>query len=388
MRHFLLKISESSRSRDWRLSMLPFIMGCVYLWIWHFQLPFTGRTLLLVALSLTTSTGFAALGYFINEFFDQQQDALAGKINRVAPLSSVQRLVWVSVITSVAFLPWLWLPSNNWSRVLIVIQIGLFLIYSLPFPRLKAVPFISNLVDMGYAYLVPLVLSFHTFALFAGGAYPAWVFPLAGTVGLIGFRNIVIHQVNDVFNDKRAGIVTLPILLGPKRVTYLIYTLLSLETIAFVASGIMISTEGRHSYLFIIMSLALFCILSASNLSKNRLMMLSPLDNIRHLTDPFYQIYFPLLLLFLLSTDELRWITLLPLHATLFVPNSLMKDSWVGIKGLTPKLGALHWRAFVWARHKVSCAVNYPLYWLFRLVGVDLIKERKSALQYVVSRIF
>jgi hypothetical protein len=378
MRHFLLKISESSRSRDWRLSMLPFIMGCVYLWIWHFQLPFTGRTLLLVALSLTTSTGFAALGYFINEFFDQQQDALAGKINRVAPLSSVQRLVWVSVITSVAFLPWLWLPSNNWSRVLIVIQIGLFLIYSLPFPRLKAVPFISNLVDMGYAYLVPLVLSFHTFALFAGGAYPAWFVPLAITVGLVGFRNILIHQVNDIFSDGLIGMPSTARCLGPRGTSILIYGALSLETIGFLLFGLMLVAEV-HTSLLLPLGFMMFTIVRMRRITVEKAFQFNPISPLRHLNDPFYQILFPLLALTCAALTDALWLILFPFHFALLIPDSILSSSIA--KGTDLRWWFVGRLPLI--RGLVSAIINYPIYWLFKMFGINLIAEGVSAMTFV-----
>ncbi len=387
MRNFLLRISESSRSKDWRHSMLPFIMACVYLWILYFNLAFDTGTLLLVTLSLITSAGFAALGYFINEFFDQRHDALAGKINRATSLTLVQKLGLFFLISAIAFFPWLWLPTNGWSWALVSIQVGLFLLYSIPCTRLKSVPFVSNLVDMGYAYWIPMLLSFHTFALFAKGHYPCWLSPFAVTVALIGFRNIVIHQVNDVFHDRIAGITTLPRLLGPKRLTLFLYTLLTVEFTSFVTFSVMISAEGRYHYLLITISFIHFTIIRLSSLKNKGGLNFSPLHRLRHLTDPFYQIYFPLLLLIILSSEDLMWTSLLPLHTALFVPRYLLNDAWVGMKDIPPKVGASYWRVYVWTRHIMSCAVNYPIYWLFRLLGIDLVNERKSAMQYLISRL-
>jgi len=381
----LTVISASSRSRDWRLSLLPFIMGCVYLWMWYFGLPFDGRTLLLVALSLVTATGFAALGYFINEFFDQRHDAMAGKPNRLTPLSTPMQLGLFMAATATAFLPWLWLPADDTSWTLICTQVGLFLLYSLPFPRLKAIPLASNLVDMGYAYVVPLMLSFHTYALFAHGGYPSWLMPLVVTVGLVGFRNILIHQVNDVFNDRRAGMITLPQMLGPKGTYTAFFTLLILECGAFVGFSSMLATGNSVMYALPVLFF-LFCIIRIYLLRNVLSPRFLPLEKTRHLTDPFYQLVFPVVLLIALISADWRWVLLLLVHAALLVPAYLFRDALRAGAALRPKISALVWYLLARARHLASCTVNYPIYWLFLLFGVDLTRERKSALGFIRSK--
>jgi 4-hydroxybenzoate polyprenyltransferase len=80
----LARIAHLSRTKDWRLTFIPFILGCVYLWLVWFRTPFSIEAMTLIALSLITAIGFAALGYLINEYFDQEDDARAGKLNRMA----------------------------------------------------------------------------------------------------------------------------------------------------------------------------------------------------------------------------------------------------------------------------------------------------------------
>jgi len=381
MASLLQRISDSSRSRDWRLSLLPFIMGCVYLWIWHFGLPFDGRTLLLVALSLVTATGFAALGYFINEFFDQRHDAMAGKPNRLTPLSAQMQVGLLLTAILTAFLPWLWLPADGISWTLIGTQVGLFLLYSLPFPRLKAIPFVSNLVDMAYAYMVPLMLSFHTYALFADGAYPSWLVPLVVTVGLVGFRNILIHQVNDLFNDRRARMSTLPQVLGPKGTSLAFLILLILECGFFLAFGSIISKE--NSFMLVLPALfLLFCIIRMPLLRNTFSLQFLPLEKTRHLTDPFYQLVFPAVLLVSLIFADWRWLMLLPAHAALLTPSEVFVR--MGASGRDTYWWLGRQRPLV--RAAISAAVNYPIYWSFCLFGVDLVREGKSAAGFIRSK--
>lgn len=381
MASLLQRISDSSRSKDWRLSLLPFIMGCVYLWIWHFGLPFDGHTLLLVALSLVTATGFAALGYFINEFFDQRHDALAGKPNRLTPLSSQIQLGLLIAAMSTAFLPWLWLPADGTSWVLIGMQTGLFLLYSLPFPRLKAIPFVSNLVDMGYAYVVPLLLSFRTYALYAEDYYPLWIVPLVLTVGLVGFRNILIHQVNDVFNDRRAGMNTLPQMLRPKATSAAFLVMLTLECGCFVTFCIALASDNRSMYALPILFI-LFIVIRIYFLRNVLSFRFFPLENTRHLTDPFYQLVFPAVLLVAMIHVDWRWASLLPAHAALLTPSEVFVR--LAASGRNAYWWLIRQRPMV--RAAISAVVNYPIYWMFRLFGVDLVHERKSAVEFIRSR--
>jgi 4-hydroxybenzoate polyprenyltransferase len=385
MASLLQRISESSRSRDWRLSLLPFIMGCVYLWIWHFKLPLSGGTLLLITLSLVTATGFAALGYLINEFFDQKHDALAGKANRLTPLSvPMQGGVLLAAILA-AFSPWFWLPADGLSWCLIGTQLGLFLLYSLPFPRLKAVPVVSNLVDMGYAYVVPMALSFHTYALYSDGNTRLWFYALLATVALVGFRNILVHQVNDVFNDRRAGMRTLPQVLGPKGTAIALIVLLGAEVSAFLLFGFLLaSAEPWMSAIPVFFSI--FCAGRVVHLRDKIALRFIPLEEVRHLTDPFYQLVFPTILLFALAVSQPWWMLLLLLHGTALMPWYLFKDAFRAMRAVVPQMRRLMWLLVAHVRHWASCMVNYPIYWGFRLFGIDLIREQRSALDFLRSK--
>lgn len=381
MASLLQRISDSSRSRDWRLSLLPFIMGCVYLWIWHFGLPWESRTVLLVLLSLVTAAGFASMGYFINEFFDQRHDALAGKANRITPLGTGQRLGLLFLAVAAAFAPWLWLPADGVSWLIIASQVGFFLVYSLPFPRLKAVPIASNLVDMGYAYLLPLLLSFRTYMLFAGGEATSWLWPLMIAVALIGLRNILIHQVNDLFNDRRAGMKTLPQLIGTKGVAIALITLIVFEIVAFLLFGLLLADD--HIWMSLLPSMfAIFCVGRVFLLRKKLSLRFIPLEPTRHLTDPFHQLIFPVIFLAALAITDVRWLMLLPFHAALLTPAHVFSEIFARSRE------AWWWadRQRPVARAAISASVNYPIYWLFRLFGVDLVREGKSATGFIRSK--
>lgn len=361
------KLSNITRAGDWRFSFVPFIIGCVYLWFYWFQLPFTGSTLLLLTFSLITTFGFAALGYFINEFFDRELDAKAGKINRMSLLNPAQRLGLLVCILFATFLPWVYLPSNEVSFLLISLEIALFLVYSLPIIRLKEKPFLSSFIDASYAYVVPLVLSFYTYSIYAGKSpFSLFFVFFISAVFFIGFRNITIHHINDVFKDIKAGVVTLPQILGPAKTNVLIYTLIVLEIIAFSLSCVCISIEFPYVFVWCILYFVLL-IYSIYNLNFrfDRYFCVNPA---RHLTDKAYQIWFPIFLLVLLVTEDWRWVFVFIVHFFVLVPFSFFKNTYIVLR--------------LKVRPILSVTINYSIYYTMKLFGVDLKKENKSLLEF------
>ena len=351
---------------------MPFIMGCVYMWLWWFKLPFTLKTISLTFLSLLTTIGFASLGYFINEFFDKESDAKAGKLNKLAFISP--QLQFGICLSSIALtlLPWIWLPSNSISWLLIVLQIFLFLIYSLPFPRIKESTYLSVVIDSLYAYVVPLILSFYTFGLIAGTTtIPTWFYLFVVAVFFIGLRNIIIHQVNDVMKDKQSGMTTLPMVLGVENTKLVVVIILLYEVLFIMTWVLALQVEHVEMWMWIPIYLpaafySLRYLLSTSNINYDKLFI-----------NYTYQYFMPLLLILLLVINNVGWIFILLLHVILLIPFHLIKKSFNLLKEVIS-----YTQRFVYndVRNILSMVINYPIYYCFRLLGVDLKKENVSAL--------
>lgn len=375
----LARIAHLSRAKDWRLTFIPFILGCVYLWLLWFQTPFSFDAMVLFFLSLTTAIGFAALGYLINEYFDQDDDLRAGKLNRMAIAPANMRTGLLLAASLIALLPWLWLPSNRFSWLFIAAELGCFAMYSLPVLRLKNIPFIANLIDMAYAYTIPLVLSFHTYSLFHSQSWPAWLWPLVACVSLIGLRGIIIHQVDDLFNDKRAGISTLPITIGPRPTSLVLAFLLMAECVAFLLFAIMLCSVMPWWAVSIPLVYLIYIAMLVRSEQSLQLAFL-PLTPQRHATDQFYQIVFPMLMLALLALSNWWWAILIPLHVGIMVPFHAMKGVWH--KGRN----AVDWVYYIGIRKPMNATVNYSIYYGFLMIGVNLKKENTSAAQYLRNR--
>jgi len=349
------------------------------MWLWWFKLPFSTHTILLTLLSLITTVGFASLGYFINEFFDKASDAKAGKLNKLTFLSpQLQAAVFLSAVV-LTFIPWVWLPSTALSWLLIGMQILLFLVYSLPFPRLKESTYLSIVIDSLYAYLVPLVLSFYTFSLIAGvTGIPAWFYLFGASVFFIGLRNIIIHQVNDVMKDKQSGIMTLPLVSGVQSTKKILLAILLYE--AFFG---LLSIVALMKFNLVVLVYGFICFSIA--LRAIRIAMKSDFDPQRD--DLFinwsYLYFFPLFTLVAAGVGNPFWLLLLPLHLTFLFPHYLIDKAILHLRRNYYKVVVF---VSVEVRDALSKMVNYPLYYAFKLFGIDLKKENKSAADVLLGK--
>ncbi len=383
IRASIQKLLLVTRSKDWRVSFVPFIIGCVYLWLYIFKIPFQSSSLKLFLFSLITTFGFASFGYFINEYFDKTTDIAAGKINKLSLLTQPQQILLFTASFLVTFLPWIWLPSDKISWLLIYLEISLFFLYSLPFPRFKTVPYLSGFIDASYAYFIPLILSFYTYTMYANTSFTPFLSFFSLSVFFIGYRNILIHHVNDIFKDQLSGTVTLPQKIGPKKTNQLIILLLICEVIFTIISSALVAFENSLFFVWIIFYILFIFIRLKQYNFKIRIEYVA-VEPVRHLTDLAYQISFPLINLLLLIYMDWRWILLLPFHFVLLIP-AFFKDK------------IFESLVFLWSnftshflypcRLTFSRIINYPIYYFFLFFGVNLIKENKSAFSYLKSRL-
>jgi len=381
------KILQLTRAKDWRLSFVPFIIGCVYLWLWWFKIPLTGSSLLLFLLSFITTFGFAALGYFINEFFDKAIDARAGKANRLATLPYIYQALLFIACMVVTFLPWLWLPKNKNTFLLLGAELLLFLLYSLPFPRLKAVPLISGFIDSGYAYVLPLVLSFYTYSLFTGNTNLQMIYWLAAAVFFIGFRNITIHHVNDIFKDMRAHSRTLPQLLGVTATNYLLLILFAQEILLIVIWTVLLALQQPLFWAWLLIYPVVIILRYRSIAGQFQFNFIS-IEPVRHLTDPLYQYVFPAFTLLLAITVDYKWMLLVPFHIALLLtpPMRTIATEIIYWRSVSFKYAAIRtFTAIVIV--PTGAAVNYTIYFLFRAFGVNLRKQNLSALSFIKKKL-
>jgi hypothetical protein len=384
--NFSNKLILATRSTDWRYSFIPNIFGNIYLWLYLFNIDVNKLSLLLLVGSLFTSFGFAAFGYFINELFDRKDDIKAGKNNKLSELNTFSILFLLLIILCGTFIPWIFLPANNTSYFLIICEISLFLIYSSPPIRLKEHWLLATLIDATYAYVIPFILSAYTYFLFksqdSSNTYIyfvllAYIFALF----LAGIRNITIHNINDIFYDKFIGKITLPRYIGVYKTNiFLISTIIIEIALCALTFGIL----AFHHFIFTLGLLVTSWIATKFykrvKLLKNKLIVH---NSNRHATDRLYQFFFPLLFLSVLIYTKPSWWFLLLIHISLFIPISIYTPilSWL------VRLRIHLIRLRIDLKQLISSIVNYSIYYAFLICGVNLIKEKKSAWEYIKNKI-
>ena len=379
VRSAISSLSHITRAGDWRFSFVPFIIGCVYLWVLWFGIPFSSGALLFLLLSLCTTFGFAALGYYINEFFDRHEDRRAGKLNKLEMLPLWGKFLLLLGILGLTSLPWLGLPVGEYTLPLIAGEVGLFLLYSLPLTRLKKRPYVSGIVDASYAYVLPLLLSSYTYCLYRGIPLPAGIALFLVSVFFIGARNISIHHINDIFRDLKSGNVTLPQKLGPKKTTTFLVVLFVLEFLFFCLFFGWASFRVPLLWVWLVFYL-LFILF---HLYRHRADINGPYLGIRparHLPDAGYQLWFPLVMLGLLLVVDARWALILPFHGLLLLPHFSWQKAGQKMRWVWGKM-----QVYVFIPVKV--AVNHFIYWFFRIFGVDLVKKNTSALGFIKRKL-
>ena len=156
---------------------------------------------------------FNLLIYGVNDIYDQETDAAnprKGSLEGARIRQSEVRLIaWAVAVTNAPFLVYFLLALPPVANAAIALYALVFVFYSAPPLRFKARPFLDSLSNAAYALplvIVPLAL----------GEAPVW--PAA--LGLMAW-SVAKHPfdaVQDIVEDREAGITTTAVRLGPRGV--------------------------------------------------------------------------------------------------------------------------------------------------------------------------
>src|ERR1044072_1898288 len=146
------------------------LLNILYTVMFIGTLPFS-RSLLLLVPAVVTIAGIGSFGHLLNDWFDVEADSRANKENRLTHVSLWQKSLLVSVALVVALLPWIILPSDRLSVILLIGEFLLLVFYAPPPLRLKERIYLAPIADAAYAYAVPAALAAHTSFLASGKLY-------------------------------------------------------------------------------------------------------------------------------------------------------------------------------------------------------------------------
>ncbi len=302
----------------WWRYIIPPMYGFVYLSICASTAPLKTAVIRLVWFTLTI-IATAAFGYFLNDWSDIEQDAEAGKPNRVAGLSPQQRVGIAFLLLVCSWAPWIALPRNSTNMTFMVLQYVAFVSYSCPPFRLKERSQWGLICDMLYGHLIPIVVTVATFnddhSRLQSWTFYAFLLPWLVCKGL---RNIATHQVNDRSKDRKAGVRTLVLKMGPLRTIKAInYVILPLEILSLSALLVLLATYHLPLYAgfigFLIFTCLKFSIWRVPSLSIRKRWF-----KFLYFMNDFYEEWLPLTALVVLAMARPESLVLIAAHFCMF----------------------------------------------------------------------
>jgi 4-hydroxybenzoate polyprenyltransferase len=172
--------------------------------------------------------GIAGFGHLVNDYFDRATDRLSGAPNLVGERATGPLVANTTAVLALAWIPWLWLPTDAVILSLLVLEFVLFVMYSMPVIRLKERGLLGPVTDALYSYTVSTSVATLVFAKLAQFHVAVWFSLLiAAWSFLLGLRQILAHQILDASRDALAGLRTFVTIHGWRQ------TLLLLDWVIF-----------------------------------------------------------------------------------------------------------------------------------------------------------
>jgi 4-hydroxybenzoate polyprenyltransferase len=200
-----------ARPGNWFVSKIPPLLAVAYLDILRLGVV-RHEAARLLACGFLSIICVAIYGHVINDIFDREADRLANKVNRLAGMRPVCRVLLAGAFLIAGFLPALIAHYSIGVLSLLTLNYLWPTIYSIPITRLKEKGLLGVACDALGSHITPTLF---VLALFATSA------PAQSTTGLIGFgmmatvwagalglKGILHHQIADRENDLQSGIVT------------------------------------------------------------------------------------------------------------------------------------------------------------------------------------
>ena len=310
----------------WWQHIVPPVLAAAYSATAVGALP-GGELLAMLPLFLASVVGIAGFGYFLNDACDIAADRAAGKANAAAARGPLTRAAILFGLLTVGLAPWSLLPRNPVNLTLLAMQLSLLTLYSVRPFRLKERGLAGVLADTLYGHLVPVAITLFTFFPQAAGRLGSLAPGLATLVVLAlsckGLRNILLHQLGDRENDRRAGLRTFVLARGPVRVLALVNRLLLPLELGALAAVLVLLAPAAPVWIgfaaFLAFTALMFSAWKFPYLPRRQLRF-----KFLYFLNDFYEEWLPPTVLAIAVARQSELWPLLPLHFAMF-PKGLAK---------------------------------------------------------------
>lgn len=147
-------------------------------------------------------------GYFLNDLFDIKADNIANKFNITQIIDKYLVLLLILFSSALGF--YLIYSISREASLILLFQFIFLIAYSIPVIRLKEKGILGLITDALYAHVIPAIILLILLQKYAYIPFQIWISCIV-FCSLLGLRDIVLHQNNDVEKDLKSKTQTFAI---------------------------------------------------------------------------------------------------------------------------------------------------------------------------------
>jgi 4-hydroxybenzoate polyprenyltransferase len=304
------------RHRAWWFTKVPLSVTLVLLLL--DGRPFSPGALAALVTVVLTVSAMANYGYALNELFDVEEDARAGRANAAAALGA-PRMWAIVVLSALGAVLGAAAAAGAPGTVLALLVLCLPAAYSVPPLRVKERTWLGVAADGLAAHVFPALLALSAVAHWTPRPVSA-VLIVAVTIwaATAGLRGILSHQLNTAERDRSAGLRTVVHDIGLRRVeTALVVVVLPLEIGAFLAA-LLACNGGAVLWIFV----ALYALYEGFKTASGRFRVAAFRPEgqpyVPFVEESFYKAWGPLVLAVDAARADVLYLLVVPAYALLF----------------------------------------------------------------------
>jgi 4-hydroxybenzoate polyprenyltransferase len=315
-----MDVYKITRLKDWKNYLIPFLLGFVFIPIYIYKTTFE-QAIILILLFLITIIATASYGFLLNDIFDLKDDIKAGKTNFSKELTIRARIAYITIFLVIALVPWLFLPVSFFNFGLFILQLLLLALYSMPPFRLKRFVITSVITDALYNCVIMvfvIIFTIHKFNGIAINNEKVVLVVLFIALFLKGLRGILLHQLADRKNDRKADIKTFVTRYSPVATNNIISEiLLPLE---FITVTVLIAFVSKHipGLIWLYLGFVFYIAFKYRLWNFRWIPVKNYLFYFRFTLNDFYEGWIPLYALVLLTIRDILFILILVPYILLF----------------------------------------------------------------------